>query len=115
MIIEAKGYAKGHQFSLGPWDKQRTVKWFFGNSFKSAKKYCEEKFGGTTKITGCFITSSGFTQEANEWLDKPSNIGLKPRQLELSYDREKLFKLLEEYDFDHIKQIVDQYYIPEED
>ena len=115
VIIEAKGYAKGHQFSLGPWDKKGTVKWFFGNSFKSAKTHYEGIFGGATKITGCFITSSGFTKEASEWLDKPSNSGLKPKHLELSYDRQKLFELLEEYDFSHIRQIVDQYYITEED
>jgi len=108
IVIETKGYKSKDMIILGDKDRKNTVRWFFNNTFLSAKRHLEKS--RDNPIKACYITTAKFTTEALSVLESLNNGKLKPSKIDLFYDGEKLLKLLDEQKNTNLKRVLKKYY-----
>ncbi|HWY33450.1 MAG TPA: hypothetical protein VNX68_02315, partial [Nitrosopumilaceae archaeon] len=113
-VIELKGYLSTAKIPLGDNDKKNTASWFFGKTFPFAKKILSTQLGNP-KVTGCYITSAGFQDDAKKHMESLNGGKIKPREMDTWYDREKLLKLLEEKGLKKVKTLIERYYQKDEE
>lgn len=110
IVVELKGYHSNYQIPLGDYQTKSTVKWFFNKTLPFIKEKFKTDIGDGYTFKGAYITSSKFTEEALENLNEKNQGGLKPKNLDVYYDREKLLNLLSENDFNTLKVILEKFY-----
>jgi hypothetical protein len=101
IIVEAKGYIFREAIKLGTKDTKESVKWFFENTFPKISSDLKGKNSDGTLIRACYITSSQFERDCMQYFDEKSSTKLKPSNIDIYYDREKLEKLLKEKNLEH--------------
>ncbi|MBX2957229.1 MAG: hypothetical protein KF846_13785 [Cyclobacteriaceae bacterium] len=114
IIIELKGYSSSNYISLGDHQTQNTIKWFFGNTFPFAKGILQMR-DPNVKITASYITTSSFKEDGVAFLASINNGKLKPNDLEVWYDGEKLMSLLGKFKLVKTQEIIKKYYIKEKE
>lgn len=110
IVVELKGYKSTYTIPLGDYKTKNTVAWFFRKTLPFIKEKFKTEIGEGYVFKGCYITSSEYTQEAIDDLDKLKEGSLKPRKLDIYYNRQKLFDFLLENDFKNIKKIIEKFY-----
>lgn len=109
VIIEAKGYKSTSEIDLGDYDTKNTIKWFFRKTFPFAKlNYLVTSDGSEFKA--CYITTGIYSDKASEFLETISKSKIKSNNLNVSYDREELLKLMIEKGAKKAIQIINRYY-----
>jgi predicted site-specific integrase-resolvase len=109
VVIELKGYSSTSKIALGDTGTKNTVAWFFGTTLPSAQQELSKEIGNP-RVTGCYITSASFTEDAVSYLQNLNNSKIKPSYLDTWYDKEKLVTLLEERGLQHVKKILQHYF-----
>ncbi len=109
-VIELKGYNSTAKFQLGSSEEKSTVKWFYGKTFPFAKKILSTQYNNP-KVTGCFITSAGFQDEAVVFMDGLNKGKIKPANIDTWYDGKKLMELLDSKGLKKIKSTIVKYYV----
>lgn len=112
LVIELKGFASSNYISLGDYQTQNTIKWFFGNTFPFAQKILKARHPND-KITACYITTASFKEDGVAFLNSIGQGKLRPNDLDTWYDGEKLMRLLDKYKLKKTSQIIKRYYIKE--
>lgn len=110
IVVELKGYHSKYEIPLGDYQTKSTVKWFFNKTLPFIKEKFKTDIGDGYIFKGAYITSSKFTEEALENLNKKNQSSLKPKKIDVYYDREKLVNLLSENDFNTLKAILEKFY-----
>ena len=62
-------------------------------------------------VKGVYITSSNYEDDAIEYLDIMNSGKLKPKKIDVYYDRTKLLDLFEKNDFKTLKNIIEKFYL----
>jgi hypothetical protein len=114
-IIELKGYSSSIYISLGDLEKKNSLKWFFNKTLPFAIQQLKVNTKSNYRFTGCFITTAKFNNDGVEFLNKINNGNLKPKELECWYDGSKLIELLKSKNMKKPKEIIEKYYIKDEE
>lgn len=112
IVIEVKGKSSRLVIEKGPYDKKETIQWFFNNTFPRAKEWLEEDERKNYTVKASYITTANIRYEAKEYLNK-TFVGksLQSKKLDIYYDGEKLFNLLDQEGLDNIKRTLKRHYI----
>ncbi|WP_276347909.1 hypothetical protein [Daejeonella sp. JGW-45] len=110
VIVELKGYSSHAHIALGDTNTKNTLRWFFRKTLPFAQKYFKKEIQEGAHFAASFITPAGYYDDGSEFLQKISNSALKPKKFEISYDGQRLLKMLEDNDFDKIKATVEKFY-----
>ncbi|MDF0718365.1 hypothetical protein PY092_19580 [Muricauda sp. 334s03] len=110
IVVELKGYKSTYEIPLGDYKTKNTISWFFKKTLPFIKDKFKTDIGEGYVFKGCYITSSQYTKEAIDDLDKLKKGSLKPKRLDLFYNRQKLFDFLVENDFRNLKGIIEKFY-----
>lgn len=110
IVYEFKGRDSNIEIQLKPHDKPSTVKWFFNTTLPFAREELQKQ--NSFPVKGCYITTSKFSAEALEVLNKiNTHKNVKPETHDVFYDGERLLQLLEEKREHHIIEVLKKYYI----
>jgi hypothetical protein len=110
-LVELKGYPSNSSIALGEWDVPGTVKYFFEGSIPVAKsKFKTDFIFEHAPIKCMFITSGGYYEDSESYLAQIANSSLKPMELEIYYDGNRLIEILSKYGFNHDAGIVKKFY-----
>jgi hypothetical protein len=111
VLVELKGYPSNSSIALGSWDAAGTVKYFFEGSVPLAKRYFKaDLLYEHTSVKCMFITSGGYYEDSNSYLSQMAECSLKPSDLDLYYDGNRLIMILEQYGFNHDASIIKRFY-----
>jgi len=110
IVIELKGYKSNYEIPLGDYKTKNTISWFFKRTLPFIREKFKTDIGEGYAFRGCYITSSEFTQEAINDLEKLKRGNFKPNRLDIYYNRQKLFDFLIENDFKNLKNIIEKFY-----
>ncbi|CAM1352136.1 hypothetical protein [Tenacibaculum ascidiaceicola] len=110
IVVELKGYKSNYEIPLGDYKTKNTTNWFFKRTLPFLKERFKMDIGEGYAFKGCYITSSEYTKEAIEDLDKLKEGSFKPKKLDIYYNRQKLFDFLIENDFKNLKSIIEKFY-----
>jgi hypothetical protein len=111
IVFELKGYKNTDTIKLGDQKSKNTVKWFFQNALRFARnEIIKNPLFNNYRITGCFITSAQFSEDATVALTKINNGNIKPMKLDVYYDGDKLKELMNQYGLSSINRVLDKYY-----
>ncbi|MBL0684869.1 hypothetical protein [Aquimarina mytili] len=110
IVVELKGYKSTYAIPLGDYKTKNTISWFFRKTLPFIKEKFKKDIGEGYVFKGCYISSSEYTKEAIEDLDKLKGGSLKPKRLDIYYNRQKLFDFLIENDFKNLKSIIEKFY-----
>jgi hypothetical protein len=108
-VVELKGYASTNYISLGNQDTKNSIQWFFSRTFPFAKKLLHLK--DSHSVTALYITTSKFHEDGLTFLENLNKGKLKPANLDLWYDGEKLMRLLKSNGLIKTKGIIKKYYV----
>lgn len=110
IVVELKGYKSSYAIPLGDYKTKNTIGWFFRKTLPFIKEKFKTDIGEGYVFKGCYITSSEYTEDAIIDLDKLKVGSLKPKKLDIYYNRKKLFDFLVENDFKNLKNIIEKFY-----
>lgn len=110
IVVELKGYKSNYEITLGDYKTKNTISWFFKKTLPFIKEKFKTDIGEGYAFKGCYITSSEFTMEALEHLEKLKEGSFKSKKLDIYYNRQKLFDFLIENDFKNLKSIIEKFY-----
>jgi len=110
IVVELKGYKSTYAIPLGDYKTKNTIGWFFKKTLPFIKEKFKTDIGEGYAFKGCYITSSEYTQEAIDDLEKLKEGGFKPKNLDIYYNRQKLFDFLLENDFKNLQSIIEKFY-----
>ncbi|MEH6681677.1 MAG: hypothetical protein V7724_14100 [Sediminicola sp.] len=110
VVIELKGYKSSYAIPLGDYQTKNTIRWFFKKTLPFIREKYRVDIGQGYIFKGCYITSGEYANEAIVDLEKLKEGSLKPKKLDIYYNRQKLFDLLLENDFDNLKRIIEKFY-----
>lgn len=110
VVVELKGYHADYKIPLGNFETKNTVKWFFNKTLPFLReKYSKEIEDGYI-YKGAYITSSKFEDDALQFLEDMNKSKLKPKKLDVFYERKKLLALFVDNDFHSLKNIIEKFY-----
>lgn len=110
IIIELKGYKKGHIVLKGCYNQKTqrytddSILWFLNRTFN----LCVQKLGKLRPNKLCYITTADFEESAR--VELKSRKKNKPAKLECLYNHDTLIELLKEYDMKNEIKIINQFY-----
>jgi hypothetical protein len=110
IVVELKGYKSTYAIPLGDYKTKNTIGWFFKKTLPFIKEKFKTDIGEGYAFKGCYITSSEYTQEAIDDLEKLKEGSFKPKKLDIYYNRQKLFDFLLENDFKNLQSIIEKFY-----
>ncbi|WP_147678855.1 hypothetical protein [Algibacter pacificus] len=110
IVVELKGYKSTYAIPLGDYKTKNTIGWFFKRTLPFIKQKFKTDISEGYVFKGCYITSSEYTKDAIEDLDKLKGGSLKPKKLDIYYNRQKLFDFLIENEFKNLKSIIEKFY-----
>ncbi len=110
VVVELKGYHAKYNIPLGDYETKNTVKWFFSKTLPFLKDRFTKDISEEYVYKGSYITSSNYEDDAIEYLNIINEGKLKPKKLDVYYDRNKLLELFEENGFKSLKSIIEKYY-----
>jgi len=110
IVVELKGYKSTYAIPLGDYKTKNTIGWFFKKTLPFIKEKFKTDIGEGYAFKGCYITSSEYTQEAIDELEKLNEGCFKPKKLDIYYNRQKLFDFLLENDFKNLQSIIERFY-----
>lgn len=110
IVVELKGYKSTYAIPLGDYKTKNTIGWFFKKTLPFIREKFKSEIGEGYAFTGCYITSSEYTQEAVDDLEKLKEGSFKPKKLDIYYNRKKLFDFLLKNDFKNLQNIIERFY-----
>lgn len=111
LVIELKGYHSKYKIPLGDFETENSIKWFFCYTFPIIKEKYKTDIAEGYIVKGVYITSSNYEDDAIEYLDIMNSGKLKPKKIDVYYDRTKLLDLFEKNDFKTLKNIIEKFYL----
>lgn len=113
VIFELKGYKSTTEIRIGDSETKNTIRWFFRKTLPFAQDLLMNPINDYP-IKGCYITTAKFEEKALKLLETINGSKLKPTQLDVYYDGEKLVRLLEEKGLKKVVKIIKKYYLEKE-
>lgn len=110
VVVELKGYHANYKIPLGDFQTKNTIKWFFANTLPFLKDRYVKDIAEEYVYKGAYITSSNYEDDAIEYLDTLNKSKLKPKKLDVYYDRAKLLELFDDNGFHSLKKIIEKFY-----
>lgn len=110
VLVEVKGYKKNDRIKLGDEKTKNSVKWFFENKLKFARKNYTS-FQSDLNFRLCYITTASFESDAVDYLTRMNNGKLKPSSLDVFYDGNKLLELLKSKQKNELSLSVREFYM----
>ena len=110
IIIELKGYKKGHIILKGCYDQEtkryteNSILWFLNHTFN----LCVQNLGKRRPNKLCYITTADLEEAAK--LELTTRKKNKPTKLECFYNHDTLVELLKKYDMKDEIKIINQFY-----
>ena len=110
IVVELKGYKSTYAIPLGDYKTKNTIGWFFKRTLPFIREKFKTDIGEGYAFKGCYITSSEYSQEAIDDLEKLKEGSFKPKKLDIYYNRKKLFDFLLENGFKNLQGIIEEFY-----
>jgi len=110
IVVEVKGYKSTYIIQLGDYETKNTIGWFFKKTLPFIRDKYKTDIGEGYVFKGCYIASCEYTQEAIDDLEKLKEGKLKPKRLDIYYNRQKLFNFLLDNNFENLKRIIEKFY-----
>lgn len=108
IFIELKSYKKDKPIRLGDHTQKNTLNWVYKGPYDAF--YSRFKSSPNRKCKFCYITTSGFEDDAKVKLEEFNTSKLKPEKLDCYYDRKKLISLLKENKCKKELKIINNFY-----
>ncbi|MCY2685867.1 hypothetical protein [Salinimicrobium sp. TH3] len=110
VIVELKGYKANYEIPLGDSKTKGSISWFFRKTLPFIKEKFQNDISEGYQFRGCYITTGGYSKDALDSLKKLNESKLKPKDLEIFYDRKELLNLMETKNFHQLKKIIEKFY-----
>lgn len=109
VIIELKGYLSSATIPLGNSDTKSSLRWFFLRT-PFAAKYFNKDISDGKKMRAVYMTSAQFWDDGRAFIGKMNEGKLKPKFLNVGYERTDLLALLEELEFHNEIKLIKKFY-----
>jgi hypothetical protein len=114
VLIELKGYLSTAFIPLGDTETKSSLRWFFRKTVPFAGKYFNKEISDGKKLRAVYMTSAKFWRDGQDFIKKINGGSLRPKFLNVGYEREELILLLEERGFNKEIDIIKKFYTRDE-